>query len=114
VFAVEVSGARGEDDLVAVYNNIFAPRGGESDFDIRACRRIVEPARLGVNNTLYKDICAGRCSLLESSHVAGTDSLAVERHGIGRTRGECCGPEIRLQSVQVGHKHKRSECQATN
>jgi len=58
LLAVEVSGARGEDDLVGVENNTFGPRELKSEFDVRACRRIVEPARLGVNHGWCRARCA--------------------------------------------------------
>jgi hypothetical protein len=47
VLALEVSGARGEDDPVGVDDNALGIRDIELDFDIRAFRRIVEPARFG-------------------------------------------------------------------
>lgn len=53
MLAVEVSGARGEDDSVCVDDDsIRAEQVGKHDFDVRACRGVVESARVGVNKTL--------------------------------------------------------------
>lgn len=53
--ALEKTRARGKDDFMGVDNNLGAR---ELELDIRECRRIVEPARLGVNDGWYKETCA--------------------------------------------------------
>lgn len=56
VLAIEISRACGEDDPVGVDKT---SRVRELEFDVRASRRVVEPARLSVNIDLYRDGSTG-------------------------------------------------------
>ena len=75
VLAEEIPRAHGEDDLVGV-ENTHGVR--ELEFNIRACGRVVEPARLGVNIGLYRERSAGQDLPLKPSHVDGASTLIVE------------------------------------
>lgn len=96
VFAVEVSGARGEYESVGV--NHFA--AAEHDFDIGAGRGVVESARVAVNKSFVsRDVLVKTClcnpAMLLVPVTSPSRDMVIDWVGLGQ-----CGVMLRIDRLQ--------------